>query len=281
MQMTQSLWRKLRRQLKPYYIALKKSHNYALKLNQNKCIHIQMNAVRRIHFRQGNAAPVQTQADYLGGKIKNTGDHKPELQHRITATWATVRRLDLLRMGKTQGKHEMEIESLRRSNSGKTYVWVDIYTTIESRCKQIGRIPNEKSEENISFKKNKHPYWSRIPNNKSLEIANDKLKNEQDKSCLERLSKRPIEGQIALFAHTIRLDEQDPLKRISVDEAGGRVRSYFRRTDRPRTTWYDTTRNHTIKKLIKEGHLPRNVREINTKQELNEFIIQMAQDRHI
>ena len=101
-----------------------------------------------------------------------------------------------------------------------------------------------------------------------------------DPSCLERLSKRLIERQIVLLAHTIRLDEQDPLKRISVDETGGRVRSYFRRTGRPRTKWYDTTRNPTIKELIEEGHLLRNVREINTKQELNEFVIQMAQDRH-
>ena len=72
------------------------SHKYALKLNQGRCIHIQMNAIHRIHFKQGNTVPIQTQADYLGGKIKNTGDHKPELQHRISATWKTARRLDLL-----------------------------------------------------------------------------------------------------------------------------------------------------------------------------------------
>ena len=127
----------------------------------------------------------------------------------------------------------------------------------------------------------KHPSWSRVSNKKLLEIANDKLRNEQDKSCLERLSKRLIERQIALLAHTIRPDEQDPLKTNSVDETGGRVRSDFRRTGRPRTKWYDTTRNHTIKKLIKEGHLPRNVRDVSTRQELNGFIVQMAQDRHI
>ena len=119
----------------------------------------------------------------------------------------------------------------------------------------------------------KHPYWPRTSNKKLLEIANDKFKNEQDKSCLERLSKRPMEKQIVLLAHTIRFDEQDPLKIISIDD--------FRRTGRPRTRWYDTTRNHTIKELIKEGHLPRNVSDICTKQELNEFIVQMAQDRHI
>ena len=75
------------------------SHKYALKLNQNKCVHIQMNAIHRIHFKQGNAVPIQTQAGYLGGRIKNTGGHKPELQHRttaVTATWTTVGRLDLL-----------------------------------------------------------------------------------------------------------------------------------------------------------------------------------------
>ena len=42
------------------------SHKYALNLNQNKCIHIQMDAIRRTHFRQGNAAPMQNQVDYLG-----------------------------------------------------------------------------------------------------------------------------------------------------------------------------------------------------------------------
>ena len=93
----------------------------------------------------------------------------------------------------------------------------------------------------------KHPYWSRISNKKLLEMANDKLGNEQDKSCLTKLSSRLIERQIVLFAHTVRFGEQDPLKIISTHEAGNRVRSDFRRTGRPRTKWYDTTRNHVIK----------------------------------
>ena len=96
-----------------------------------------------------------------------------------------------------------------------------------------------------------------------------------------KLSSRLIERQIVLFAHTIRLEEQDPLKKISSDEAGNRVRSDFRRTGRPRTKWYDTTRNHVIWKLIKEGHLPRNILNESTKQEINELIVQMAQNRHI
>ena len=41
----------------------------------------------------------------------------------------------------------MKIESIRRSNSGKAYVWVDTDTIIESGCKQTGRIPNERFEQ--------------------------------------------------------------------------------------------------------------------------------------
>ena len=126
----------------------------------------------------------------------------------------------------------------------------------------------------------KHPYWSRISNKKLLEMANEKLGNEEDKNCLRKLSSRLIEQQIVLFAHTVRLEEQEPLKKISIDEAGNRVKSDFRRTGRPRTKLYDATRNHVIKKLIKEGHLPRNIITESTKQEINEFINQMAQNRH-
>ena len=95
--------------------------------------------------------------------------------------------------------------------------------------------------------KAKHLYWSRMSKKKLLEMANDKLGSEQEKSRLTKLSSRLIEREIVLFAHTIRLEDQDSLKRIARDEAGNRVRSDFRRTGRPRTKWYDATRNHAIK----------------------------------
>ena len=252
------------------------SHKYALKLNQGKCIHIQMNAIHRIHFKQRNAVPIQTQADYLGGKIKNTGDHKPELQHRITATWKTVRRLDLL-WGKPRASTKWKLK-------------VHDAVTVAKLVYGITSIPLPKADANKTdafqmrglrkVLKTKHPYWSRVSNKKLLEIANDKLGNEQDKSCLTRLSSRLIERQIVLFAHTIRLEDQDPLKRIAIDETGGRVRSDFCRTGKPRTKWYDTTRIHAIKKPIKEGHLARDINNGSTKQEVSELIVQMAQNRH-
>ena len=112
-------------------------------------------------------------------------------------------------------------------------------------------------------------------------MANDNFRHEQDKSCFERLSNRLIERQIALLAHTVIFVERDPLKRIAVDETGGRIRSDFRRAGRPRSKWHGTTRSHAIKKLIKEGHLPRDVITRSTKQEVNGLILKMAQGRHI
>ena len=112
-------------------------------------------------------------------------------------------------------------------------------------------------------------------------MANDRPGNEQEKSCLTKLSSRLIERHIVLFAHTIRLENQHPLKIIAIDETGNRVRSDFRRTGRPRTKWYDTTRNHAIKKIIKEGHLPRDIVNQNINQQMNTCIIQMAQNKQI
>ena len=253
------------------------SHKYERKLNQGNCIHRQMNAIHRIHFRQGTTVPIQTQADYLRGKFKNTGDHKPELRHRISATWKTVRRLDLL-WGKSRASIKWKIRIYGAVTVAKLMYGL---TSIPLSKADASKIDAFQMRGLRKILKVKHPYWSRTSNKKLLETANDKLGNEQDKNCLTKLPSRLIERQTLLFAHTIRLEEQDPLKIISIDEAGNRVRSDFRRTGRPRTKWYDTARNHVIKKLIKEGHIPRNIVNENTKQEVNEFMIQMAQNRHI
>ena len=253
------------------------SHKYVLKLNQGKCIHVQVNAIHRIHFRQGNTAPIQTQADYLGGKIKNTGDRKPELQHRIAATWKTARRLDLL-WGRSRASIKWGIRVYDAVIVARLMYGL---TSIPLSKADANKIDAFQTKGFRKILKVKHPCWSRISDKKLLEMANDKLGNEQDKNCLTKLSSRLIERHIVLFAHTIRLEGHDPLKIIARDEAGNRVRSDFRRTGRPRTKWYDTARNHAIKELIEEGHLSRDIVNESTKQEVNEFIIQTAQNRHI
>ena len=205
------------------------SHKYALKLNQRKCIHIQMKAIHRIHFRQRNTVRIQTQADYLGGKIKNTGDHKPELQHRISATWKTVRRLDLL-WGKPSASIKWKIRVYGAVVVTKLMYGLISITLSKADADKIDAFQMKRLR---NILKVKHPYWSRISNKKLFEMGNDKLGNEQDKKCLKKLSSRLIERQIVLFAHAIRFEEQDPFKQKSIDETGNRVMSYFRRTGSP------------------------------------------------
>ena len=117
--------------------------------------------------------------------MKNTGDHKPELQHRITATWARVRRLDTL-WGKSRASIKWKLKVYDAAVVAK-----------------LSPIPLPKADANkldaFSMRglrkalKIKHPYWSMVSGKKRFEIANDKFNNEQDKSCFERLSKIFIE----------------------------------------------------------------------------------------
>ena len=204
-----------------------------------------MNAIHRIHFGRGNASPIQTQADYLGGKIKNTGDHKSELQHRITATWTTQDYVDLL-WGKPRASVKWKLSVYDAVSAAKLMY---VLSSIPFPRADANKIDAFQMRGLRGIFEIKHPYWSRVYNNRSLGIASDKLRNEQDKSCFERLSNRLIERLVVLLAHTIRFDERDPLKRIAVDETGDIIRSDFRRAGRPRTKWYDTTKNHAIKKL--------------------------------
>ena len=56
-----------------------------------------MNAIELNSTCYGRKCGPYTNTSGLSRKEnQNTGDHKPELQHRITATWATLRKLDLL-----------------------------------------------------------------------------------------------------------------------------------------------------------------------------------------
>ena len=229
---------------------------------------------RKIHFQEGNAVPIQTQADYLGGRFKNSGDHKPELQNRIAATWSTLRKLDLL-WGKSAANVKLKI---------KVY---DAVFFVAKPMYGLASIPITKADGRKldafqmkgprKISKGRNPYWSRVSNEKLLEIINAKLKRELEDKELRRLSTRLIERQIALYAHIIRLEQDDPMKRISITEQGERVRADFRRSGRPRITWYDTTGGHIITKLRQEGIINESV----AKHEINDYIVKYALDREM
>ena len=137
------------------------------------------------------------QADYLGGRTKNTGDHKPELQHRITATWATLRKLDLL-WGKSTASIEWKIKVYDAVTVAKLmYGLPSIPLTIgDGRKVDASQMKGLRKILHI-----KNPYWPRVSNKKCLERANAKFSGELENKELRRLSTRRIERHIVLYAH--------------------------------------------------------------------------------
>ena len=122
---------------------------------------------------EGNAVPIQTQADYLGGRIKNTGDHKPEIQHRITATWATLRKLDL--WGKSTASIKWKIKVHDAVMIAKLMYGLASIPLTKADGRKNGAF-QMKGLTNILHIKN--PYWSRVSNKILLERANAKLNGE-------------------------------------------------------------------------------------------------------
>ena len=54
----------------------RESKKYGMKLNQNKCEHIRLNAIHRIQFENGEEVPTTQNAAYLGSRIHYNGDQK-------------------------------------------------------------------------------------------------------------------------------------------------------------------------------------------------------------
>ena len=71
------------------------SKTCGMKLNHNKCGHIGLNAIHRIHFENGEEVPTTQNALYLGSRVHFNGDQKCEVKTRIAAAWLTVVKLDL------------------------------------------------------------------------------------------------------------------------------------------------------------------------------------------
>ena len=87
--------------------------------------------------------------------------------------------------------------------------------------------------------------------------------------------------QITLFAHLIRANMDDGMKKIAMDEQGRRVNAGHKRPGRPRLKWYDIVRNKVIDKLQTDGILPTPWRTHMNEEELLQVIIDSANNRHI
>ena len=81
-----------------------------------------------------------------------------------------------------------------------------------------------------------------------------------------------------VYAHIIRADDLDLMKKMSMHQDGTRRKALHRRVGRPRSKWHTVTRKHYISLLISKGIILRNWQ---LDPEFDYFIVKSANDRHI
>jgi hypothetical protein len=235
-----------------------------------------MNDLHSIEYTNGSNVPMHNEANYLGGKITANGSYKKEISHRISMTWLTVKKLDLL------WKHEpipikWKIRVFDAVIVNKLIYGLETIPLTEKDCDRLDAFQYRGLRKILKIK---HPYWSRVSNAEVLRTANQRAHMIGQKE-ITTISSKLILKQIKLYAHLIRAPPEDPMKQVSMKEDGTRFQAAFRRVGRPRTKWYTVTRHYVIAELIKQGIIMNNWRHHMRNEELDSIIVEAAIDRII
>jgi len=81
--------------------------------------------------------------------------------------------------------------------------------------------------------------------------------------------------QIILFAHLLRADMEDNMKKISMDEQGRRINAGHKRPG------YDIVREKVVNKLQTDGILPTPWSTHMNEEEMLQVVVDAANNRHI
>ena len=139
-----------------------------MKLNYDKCTHLRMKDLHTITDRNGQDMPRKTEATYLGGKIFADGSYKKEIGHRITNTWVTVRKLDLL-WEKAPVSLKWKLRVFDAVIISKLLHGLGAIPFTEQNCNQLDAFQYRGFRKILGIK---HPYWSGVKNKHVLLTAN-------------------------------------------------------------------------------------------------------------
>ena len=245
-----------------------------MKFNYDKCIHLRMNDLHAIRYRSGEEMPRETEGHLLRWKIFANGSYKKEIGHRITNTWITVRKLDLL-LKKAPVSLKWKLRVFGAAIVSKLLYGLEAIPFTEQNCKQLDAFQYRRLRKVFGIK---HPYWSGVKNKQVLLTANQKAKTE-GKQPIIPIPERLVNRQVKLYGHLVRADEDDLMKKISMYQDGTRRKSFSKRVGRPRTKWHTVTRKCTIKQLIGKHVILPNWNLHMKDPELDSIIIQAAADR--
>ena len=180
------------------------SEKYNMKLNYDKCIHLIMNGLHTITYRNGEEMHRKTEATYLGGNIFANGSYKKQIRHRITNTWITIRKLGLI-WKKAFASHKWKLRVFGAVIMSKPLYGLEATPFTEQDCKQLDAFQYRGLRNIFGIK---HSYWSGVKNKQIPLTANQKAKTEGKQQII------PIsERQVKLHGHLVRADEGDLMKK--------------------------------------------------------------------
>ena len=217
-----------------------------MNLNHTKCIHLRLNDLERITYMNGTEVPMEQEALYLGGKAFSNGSYKKEISHRISNTWHTVQKLDLL-WKKAPVSMKWKTRVFDAVIVSKLLYGLELVPFTEQDCNRLDAFQYRGLKRILHIK---HPYWSHIKNKDVLELANTRAATKSKKPIVP-LSQHLVHRQIKFHGHIIRAEDLDLMKEVSMYQDGTRRKALFRRTGRPRSKWHTVTRKHTIKQQSK------------------------------
>jgi hypothetical protein len=233
-----------------------------------------MNDIHRVHYQDGSPMPLSDDATYLGGKVYNNGDYKKEIANRIKNTWYTVKQLDLL-WRKAPVSLKWKLRVYDAVIVAKVLYGLEAIPFTERDCAKLDAFQYRGLRKILQIK---HPYWSRVKNETVLQTANQ-LARTDDKNKILPLSHRLRKKQVTLYGHLIRADENDPMRQATMEHDSRRKTAAFRRWGRPRFKWHTVTRQHVIQTLTQESIIPHNWRTHMLDRELDQIIMEAAQER--
>ena len=134
------------------------SGKYSMKVNYGKCIHLRMNDIERITYLNGDHTPMEQSAIFLGEKISADGSYKKEITNRLTSTWLTVRKLDLL-WKKAPVSLKWKLRVFDAVIVSKLFYGLESIRFTEQDCAKLGAFQYRGLRKILNIR---HPCWSRV-----------------------------------------------------------------------------------------------------------------------
>ena len=126
----------------------------------------------------------------------------------------------------------------------------------------------------------RHSYHSHVSNEVVMQRANQRIRLKEGKT-ITKVSDKLINRQVKFMAHLLRAEEDDIIKTFTMNRNGFRISAGFKRTGRPRITWYDQVMNACFNRLVTMGLLLPNWREDVRIDEAKQIALQTAADREL